>query len=67
MDSKKLTECVRTSLGVNEETLKEKERWSIVPCAHNKFLDPEYDPIEDLAHTLLLQTIITTYNIQNGR
>jgi hypothetical protein len=55
--------AVKKSLGFNPIEI---GKWSIVECAHNDFLDPEYDPILDLKNRLQLQAFIEKYKLGKG-
>lgn len=52
--------CVKKSLKWDPV---EAEKWSIVPCAKNEFLDPEYDPFKMLEFQLMANTIREKYGI----
>ena len=36
---------------------------SIAPCAKNKYLDPNFDPFEDLKQRLMLKALMEKHNI----
>lgn len=46
--------CVKRSLRYDPI---QAEKWSIVPCAKNEYLDPEYDPFKMLEFTLMAYTL----------
>lgn len=52
--------CVKKSLRWDPA---EAEKWSIVQCAKNEFLDPEYDPFKMLQFQLMADTIRLKYGI----
>ena len=52
--------CVKRSLGYDPI---EAEKWSIVSCAKNEYLDPEYDPFKMLEFTLMAYTMRQKYGI----
>jgi hypothetical protein len=53
--------CVKKSLKWDPI---EAEKWSIVQCAKNEFLDPEYDPFKMLEYQLMADTIRKKYGIE---
>lgn len=55
--------AVKKSLGFNPIQI---SKWSIVECAHNDFLDPDYDPIADLKHRIQMQAFIEKYKMEKG-
>lgn len=52
--------CVKRSLKWDPI---EAEKWSIVPCAHSEFLDPDYDPFKMLEFQLMADTLRQKYGI----
>lgn len=55
--------AVKKSLGFDPIAI---SKWSIVECAHNDYLDPEYDPNMDLKNRLQLQAFIEKYKMEKG-
>jgi len=58
-----LNTCVKKSLGYNIE---EANKMSIVECAHNDYLDPEYDAFQDLKGRLELEAFMERYKMQRA-
>lgn len=58
-----LNACVKKSLGYDAT---EANKWSIVQCAKNEFLDPEYDPFKMLEFQLMAETIRKKHGITGG-
>jgi hypothetical protein len=54
--------CVKKSLGYS---LAKAKKYSIVECAHNEFLDPEYNPFTELELRLMVNALKTKYNIKD--
>lgn len=54
--------CVKRSLKYDPI---QAEKWSIVQCARNEYLDPDYDPIEMLEFTLMALSARVKLGIQS--
>jgi len=55
---KLLNDAVQKSLGYDPV---EASKMSIIPCADNQFLDPEFDPLQLLEFTLMAHSIREKY------
>ena len=52
--------AVKESLGITNE----ESKYSILPCADNDYLNPEFDPFQDLEYRLLMKRLLTKYGIE---
>lgn len=55
-----VSKSLRESLNYSRD---DQNKWSIKECAHNEFLDPEYDPFKMLEFQLMANTIREKYGI----
>ena len=53
--------CVKKSLGYDPVKAR---KYSIVECANNEFLDPDYDPFDDLRLRLMFLGLKEQYSLK---
>ena len=58
-----LDECVKKSLGYDKEKV---DKYSIVECGRNEYLNPDYDATEALKYELMLLTVGYKARLERG-
>jgi len=64
-----ISEAVKKVTGAyspNRENYIFGERYSIIPCAHNDYLDPEFDPFRIFEMELLVHRVRETHGYADG-